>query len=110
VRRSRPSRRQTGEDSGELARNWVHPDRVPPDTSRDATGWLLILLSHLQVDIRADDFPRETIERLEVCSKHTALLDLVAAKDRILLQLLKEREELLVAAQHVRTGKTATLE
>jgi hypothetical protein len=59
----------------------------------------------LQVEVRADDFPRETVERLEVCSKHTTLLDLVAAKDRILLQLLKEREELLLAAQHVRTGE-----
>lgn len=49
----------------------------------------------VQIEVRSDDLPREAVERLEICAKHAALLELVAAKDRILLQLLKEREELL---------------
>lgn len=53
------------------------------------------------IEIRADDLPREAVERLEVCAKHTALLDLVAAKDRILLQLIRERDELLSQVQQL---------
>jgi len=40
-----------------------------------------------------DDLPREAVQRMEVCARHGSLLELVAAKDRIILQLLKEREE-----------------
>lgn len=60
----------------------------------------------LQIEIRADDLPREAVERLEVCAKHTALLDLVAAKDRILLQLIRERDELLSQVQQLEQGET----
>lgn len=59
----------------------------------------------LQIEIRADDLPREAVERLEVCAKHTALLDLVAAKDRILLQLIRERDELLSQVQQLEQGE-----
>jgi len=47
-----------------------------------------------EVDVRADDFERETAVRLGVVSRFNALVELVAAKDRIILQMLKEREGL----------------
>lgn len=43
------------------------------------------------VDVPADDFEREIANRNELASRYAALLDLVAAKDRIILQLLKVR-------------------
>jgi chromosome segregation ATPase len=49
----------------------------------------------LQLDVRADDFERETMSRIDLVHKHGTLTDLVAAKDRIILQLLKERESLV---------------
>ncbi len=44
--------------------------------------------------MKADDLPRETAVRLDALSRHGALLELVEAKDRILMQMLKEREAL----------------
>ncbi len=48
-----------------------------------------------EVDVRADDLDRETASRNDLATKYTALVDLVAAKDRIILQLLKERESVM---------------
>lgn len=42
-----------------------------------------------EVDVAADDFEREVANRNELSSRYAALIDLVAAKDRIILQLLK---------------------
>jgi hypothetical protein len=39
--------------------------------------------------VAADDFEREVANRNELSSRYAALIDLVAAKDRIILQLLK---------------------
>ena len=44
-----------------------------------------------EVDVAADDFEREVASRNELAQRYTALVDLVAAKDRIILQLLKVR-------------------
>jgi hypothetical protein len=41
------------------------------------------------LDVTADDFEREVANRNELSSRYAALVDLVAAKDRIILQLLK---------------------
>jgi hypothetical protein len=41
------------------------------------------------LDARSDDFERETASRIDLASKYQALVDLVAAKDRIILQMLK---------------------
>ena len=43
------------------------------------------------VDVGAEDFEREVANRNELASRYAALVDLVAAKDRIILQLLKVR-------------------
>jgi hypothetical protein len=43
------------------------------------------------VEVRSDDFQRETASRIDLASKYQALVDLVAAKDRIILQMLKVR-------------------
>ena len=43
------------------------------------------------VDVSPDDFEREVANRNELASRYAALVDLVAAKDRIILQLLKVR-------------------
>jgi hypothetical protein len=43
------------------------------------------------VDVAADDFEREVASRNELAQRYAALVDLVAAKDRIILQLLKVR-------------------
>jgi hypothetical protein len=45
-----------------------------------------------EVDVSADDFEREVASRNELASRYAALVDLVAAKDRIILQLLKVRQ------------------
>jgi hypothetical protein len=42
-------------------------------------------------DVSAEDFEREVANRNELASRYAALVDLVAAKDRIILQLLKVR-------------------
>jgi len=42
-----------------------------------------------EVDVSAEDFEREIANRNELSSRYAALVDLVAAKDRIILQLLK---------------------
>ena len=47
------------------------------------------------IDVRSDDFERETASRIDLASKYQALVDLVAAKDRIILQMLREREAVL---------------
>ena len=44
-----------------------------------------------EVDVAADDFEREVANRNELAGRYAALTDLVAAKDRIILQLLKVR-------------------
>jgi hypothetical protein len=45
-----------------------------------------------ELAVRADDLPREVAARLETLQQHDALADLVAAKDRIILQLLRDRD------------------
>jgi hypothetical protein len=45
-----------------------------------------------EIDVSADDFERETASRLDTVGRYAGVVDLVAAKDRIILQLLKERE------------------
>ena len=44
-----------------------------------------------EVDVAADDFEREVAARNELSHRYAGLVDLIAAKDRIILQLLKVR-------------------
>jgi hypothetical protein len=54
------------------------------------------------IDVRSDDFERETASRIDLASKYQALVDLVAAKDRIILQMLREREAVLRERENAR--------
>ena len=49
-----------------------------------------------EVDVSAEDFEREVAARNELSQRYAGLVDLVAAKDRIILQLLKVRRVLYV--------------
>lgn len=59
----------------------------------------------LQVDVRCDDFERETANRMEMASRYQSLVELVAAKDRIILQMLKDRDALTAERDAAVGGK-----
>lgn len=46
--------------------------------------------------VKADDFERETANRADLAGRYASLVDLVSAKDRIILQMLKVRLLLLL--------------
>lgn len=47
------------------------------------------------------DFERETAARLEAARRYEALVEVLSTKDRIILQLLREKEERGKAERHV---------
>lgn len=69
----------------------LHFMRAYPELCAEADR-LSVKPIRTDVDVAADDFEREVANRNDLASRYAALVDLVAAKDRIILQLLKVRQ------------------